>query len=73
VIAPSATSGGRFLKSCTPGYYNNEGRSRGGNAFLGAYAAGIGAFNRLLEDWREAGAFDGLELTFDDRSHSMGR
>ena len=56
--------GGGFLKSCTPGYYNNEGRSTGGNAFLGAYPRGIGAFNQLLADWRAAGDMDGLELTF---------
>lgn len=58
--------GGGFLKSCTPGYYNNEGRSTGGNAFLGAYPRGINAFNQLLDDWRTAGDLDGLELTFDE-------
>jgi cyclohexanone monooxygenase len=60
----SGDGSGGFLKSCTPGYYNNEGRSSGGNTFLGAYAPGITAFNRLLEDWRAAGDLDGLELTF---------
>jgi cyclohexanone monooxygenase len=58
--------GGGFLKSCTPGYYNNEGRSTGTNAFLGAYPRGIHAFNCLLEDWRAAGDLGGLELTFDE-------
>ena len=58
--------GGGFLKSCTPGYYNNEGRSTGGNAFLGAYPRGINAFNQLLDDWRTAGDLDGLELTYDE-------
>ena len=58
--------GGGFLKSCTPGYYNNEGRSTGGNAFLGAYPRGINAFNQLLDDWRTAGDLDGLELIVDD-------
>lgn len=57
--------GGGFLKSCTPGYYNNEGRSTGGNAFLGAYPRGINAFNQLLDDWRTAGDLDGLELTLE--------
>jgi cyclohexanone monooxygenase len=52
-----------FLESCTPGYYNNEGTPRGGNSFLGAYAPGVHAFNRLLEDWRAAGDLEGLELT----------
>lgn len=58
--------GGGFLKSCTPGYYNNEGRSTGGNAFFGAYPRGINAFNQLLDDWRTAGDLDGLELIFDE-------
>jgi cyclohexanone monooxygenase len=58
--------GGGFLKSCTPGYYNNEGRSTGGNAFLGAYPRGINAFNQLLDDWRTAGDLDGLELIYDE-------
>ncbi len=68
-LTPPSTGGdggGGFLKSCTPGYYNNEGRSTGGNAFLGAYPRGINAFNQLLEDWRAAGDLDGLELTFDE-------
>ncbi len=57
--------GGGFLSSCTPGYYNNEGRSTGTNSFLGAYPRGIHAFNQTLEEWRAAGDLDGLELTFD--------
>ena len=67
-LTPPSTGGdggGGFLKSCTPGYYNNEGRASGGNTFLGAYPRGINAFNQLLDDWRAAGDLDGLELTFD--------
>jgi cyclohexanone monooxygenase len=64
---PSGSQGsdgsGGFLNSCTPGYYNNEGRSSGANMFLGAYPRGITAFNQLLEEWRDAGTMDGLELT----------
>jgi cyclohexanone monooxygenase len=51
-----------FLETCTPGYYNNEGAPRGGSAFFGAYTPGINAFNRLLEEWREAGDLAGLEI-----------
>jgi len=51
-----------FFESCTPGYYNNEGAPRGGSAFFGAYTPGINAFNRLLEEWREAGDLAGLEI-----------
>jgi cyclohexanone monooxygenase len=64
-LTPPSSGGdgsGGFLASCTPGYYNNEGRSSGANAFFGAYPGGIGAFNRLLEDWRAAGDLAGLEV-----------
>ena len=67
-LTPPSSGGdgsGGFLNSCTPGYYNNEGRSTGTNSFLGAYSRGIGAFNQLLEEWRTAGTLDGLELSFD--------
>jgi cyclohexanone monooxygenase len=68
-LTPPGTGGdgsGGFLTSCTPGYYNNEGKATGGNSFLGAYPRGIHAFNQLLEDWRADGDLDGLELTFDE-------
>jgi cyclohexanone monooxygenase len=52
-------------KSCTPGYYNLEGQiseslkaKRKGN-----YAAGPLAFCTLLENWREKGDLEGLEVT----------
>ena len=54
-----------FEMSCTPGYYNNEGRGgRDGNAsFLGDfYSPGFYAFDELLADWRARGDLDGLEL-----------
>jgi cyclohexanone monooxygenase len=51
-----------FLETCTPGYYNAEGRPKAGSAFFGAYTPGINAFNRLLEDWREQGEMAGLEF-----------
>ncbi|MFZ4809740.1 MAG: flavin-containing monooxygenase [Ilumatobacteraceae bacterium] len=65
LIPPSTVGDGGFLSSCTPGYYNNEGRSGGGGAFFGGYPRGINAFNQLLEDWRATGEMDGLELIVD--------
>lgn len=54
-----------FELSCTPGYYNNEGRGgavRNG-AFLGDfYAPGFYAFEELIADWRAAGDLHGLEI-----------
>jgi cyclohexanone monooxygenase len=55
-----------FFDSCTPGYYNNEGKiaSDGGGIQGESYAPGANAFNAVLETWREAGDLDGLELTY---------
>jgi cyclohexanone monooxygenase len=51
-----------FLESCTPGYYNNEGRPAERSARNGFYGGGSPAFIRLLEDWRARGDLAGLEL-----------
>ncbi len=51
-----------FLESCTPGYYNNEGGSLELAARSMPYGGGPLAFIQILEDWRWAGGFNGLEL-----------
>ncbi|MGE0219005.1 flavin-containing monooxygenase [Mycolicibacterium sp.] len=55
-----------FELSCTPGYYNNEGRGgavRNG-AFLGDfYSPGFYAFDELIDEWRKQGDLQGLELS----------
>lgn len=54
-----------FDNSCTPGYYNNEGRGFGDatRSFLGeVYTPGFYAFDDLLKAWRDAGDLDGLVL-----------
>ena len=55
-----------FELSCTPGYYNNEGRGgavRNG-AFLGDfYSPGFYAFDELIDQWRKQGDLEGLELS----------
>ena len=72
-LIESFRSGGvGFLEACTPGYYNNEGMVRGGNSFLGAYAPGTNAFNRLLEEWRATGRLDGIELTVGHEVPAVG-
>jgi cyclohexanone monooxygenase len=53
----------KFLKECTPGYYNNEGHPEVIAKQNGSYGAGPVAFTKLLEAWREAGTLEGLELT----------
>ncbi len=53
----------QFLESCTPGYYNNEGKPAQSSVKNGSYGAGSVAFINVLEQWRAAGAMEGLELT----------
>jgi cyclohexanone monooxygenase len=52
----------KFAAECTPGYYNNEGKPNPVAVQNGAYGAGPMAFVKLLEDWRAAGALEGLEV-----------
>jgi cyclohexanone monooxygenase len=53
----------KFLESCTPGYYNNEGRPAERSVRNGSYGGGSPAFTRLLEDWRRRGDLPGLEMS----------
>ena len=51
-----------FIK-CTPGYYNNEGKSGNNNGFLaGQFGGGPQKFFKILKDWRNEGSLKGLEL-----------
>ena len=52
-----------FLASCTPGYYNNEGKPEERMLQNSNYGAGAPAFFQLLEGWREEGSLDGLNLS----------
>jgi cyclohexanone monooxygenase len=54
-----------FLETCTPGYYNNEGKFdlEGGRFGGDAYAPGANAFNALIAEWREKGDLAGLKLS----------
>jgi cation diffusion facilitator CzcD-associated flavoprotein CzcO len=52
-----------FLLECTPGYYNQEGKPRGGHSLLaGQYGEGSVAFFELLRQWREEGRLAGLVI-----------
>ena len=63
-IQGSADSRAEFQQSCTPGYYNNEGKpDEGPGWFGGNYSAGAQEFFKLLRDWRTAGGMQGLEVT----------
>ena len=62
-IHESETLRTEFQQSCTPGYYNNEGKPEEGPGWFGGnYSAGAQEFFKLLRDWRAAGGMQGLEL-----------
>lgn len=55
--------GEQFRVECTPGYYNNEGRSGNPNGFFSfAYGAGPLRFFEILDEWRTSGNLDGCEI-----------
>ena len=62
------TKGGGFVlggspDTCTPGYYNQEGTSqRYRNVRRETYSKGVGAYMKLLRQWRADGELEGLEL-----------
>tara|TARA_B100001057_G_scaffold35770_1_gene32358 strand:+ start:1249 stop:3072 length:1824 start_codon:yes stop_codon:yes gene_type:complete len=50
--------------TCTPGYYNQEGtRKRYRDVRRETYSKGVGAYMKLLRDWRESNTLEGLELS----------
>jgi cyclohexanone monooxygenase len=57
-----AQMAGEFLENCTPGYYNNEGKTGERSAQDGFYGGGSVEFIQILEAWREDGSMPGLEL-----------
>jgi cation diffusion facilitator CzcD-associated flavoprotein CzcO len=52
----------RFLRECTPGRWNNEGRPDERPLGNRDYGGGPVEFFKLLEDWRETGSLPGLQL-----------
>ena len=57
-----ARLGTDFLESCTPGYYNNEGKTSELSAQNGFYGGGSLEFFKILEDWRAEGHLEGMDL-----------
>jgi len=57
---------GRMIGSpdCTPGYYNNEGKDPGpAAAYFVGYPAGAPAYFKYIDQWRQAGKFEGLAFS----------
>jgi cation diffusion facilitator CzcD-associated flavoprotein CzcO len=64
-IVNSFVDGTAMLSACTPSRINNEGRPEEMNPRNGNYGRGLGdwfAYRKRLEQWLEAGTFEGLEL-----------
>lgn len=51
-----------FLESCTPGYYNHEGKTRASIELNEPYGGGVLPYIHILEEWRANGAMAGFEL-----------
>ena len=63
IVSLAGTGATAFLQECTPGYYNREGQTVSGASMQNSpYAPGINAFNALLQQWREKGDLEGMEL-----------
>ena len=63
VIRASANAGSRFYTECTPGYYNSEGKSGNRTGFFSdMYGPGPIAFFKMLDQWRQDGDLNGLNL-----------
>ncbi len=41
-----------FLRDCTPGYYNNEGRNQDESIWVSSYGGGPFEYMELLDEWR---------------------
>ena len=49
-------------EACTPGFYNNEGKSDPKSRYGAFYSGGSIKYWQLLAEWREDGKFEGLEF-----------
>ncbi len=56
-----ARDAGDFLENCTPGYYNNEGKTGDRSVQDGFYGGGSIEFFKILEAWRSEGRIDEME------------
>jgi cation diffusion facilitator CzcD-associated flavoprotein CzcO len=64
-IVDSYVDSSAVMSACTPSRINNEGHPEANNPRNGNYGRGFGdwfAYREVLEQWLEAGGFEGLEL-----------
>ena len=63
LINETPSRNGDFFDSCTPGYYNNEGKVGEGDGWLGGFhPEGFIALFEVYRKWRAEGQLAGLEL-----------
>ena len=51
VLADKAMKDDTFLRECTPGYYNNEGKNQRDSIWLSNYGGGPFEYMDILRDW----------------------
>jgi cyclohexanone monooxygenase len=51
----------RLGQSCSPGYYNNEGKAEDAFTRWGPYSKGVKKWSEIMTEWREEGSMKGLE------------
>lgn len=64
---PNTVQNVEFLKTCTPGYLNNEGHPEKWPAANVAYGGPAPEFYALLDKWRSDGSMSGLNLSANSR------
>ena len=63
-MPPINLQGQKFIASCTPGYYNNEGKAIDQEIarYSGGYPKGPLAFFKYIQEWRSDGKFEGIDF-----------
>ncbi len=64
VLKRKAVTDDTYLRECTPGYYNNEGKNLRDSIWLSNYGGGPFEYMDLLREWLQSG---GLQRDFDLR------
>jgi cyclohexanone monooxygenase len=53
-----------FTRECTPSYFNGEGSQKQRWYAGETYGPGWLAFEKILQEWRDAGTLPGMELSW---------
>ncbi|OAL44213.1 FAD/NAD(P)-binding domain-containing protein [Pyrenochaeta sp. DS3sAY3a] len=64
---------GEFLKQCTPGYYNDEGRLDDITFKTQPYGGGGPKFNKIIGKWRTDNKFEGMSITYFEQQNGAAK